>query len=228
MASTRHQYPNYVAHAEQDNGHLNPPPENPHPQFVHCQDGLGNHISIEEAQLFKDLECENPITPNVPDLTAYTNTALQSQKSHTTSEIAGYEPHMGFPGSARVAIAPEEMIIHPDHLKDHFKTGTGSQWEGSFNFESPCPVPLPAARADAWTTAQEDHLMALKRHGKTFPEIRFGLWKTFGVDRNPNVLSKKYRAILERNAKENVSLQPCKTSHIYCSRVANAPATLIR
>ncbi|KAF8847545.1 hypothetical protein BDZ45DRAFT_811498 [Acephala macrosclerotiorum] len=111
-------------------------------------------------------------------------------------------------GPANVATMQGNMPALLDQFDGYFKSGTGDQWEGSFNFDwSPFTVPLQAPRVDAWTTAQEEYLMASKRQRKTFPQIRLEMLTVFGVDKNPNVLSKRYRAIIERNAKENVIVQ---------------------
>ncbi len=71
---------------------------------------------------------------------------------------------------------------------------------------------VPAPRPEVWTTAQENHLKESKRNGKTYPEIRHSMWVAFGIDRNANVLSKRYQIMLERDAKDNVSYSSARDS----------------
>jgi hypothetical protein len=67
-------------------------------------------------------------------------------------------------------------------------------------------IGLPAGlRADLWPKELEDFLMAWKKANYTFPEISAKMLEVFGVERSANVLSKRYRMILERDAENNVS-----------------------
>ena len=85
--------------------------------------------------------------------------------------------------------------------------GPSSDFEGGLP-----PMPLPAPRPEVWTAAQENHLKESKRNGKTYPEIRHSMWVAFGIDRSVNVLSKRYRMMLERDAKDNVSCTSAQNS----------------
>ncbi|KAN0103401.1 hypothetical protein V8E51_011714 [Hyaloscypha variabilis] len=78
----------------------------------------------------------------------------------------------------------------------------GSQQEQSHS------VALSAGlRADSWPKALEDYLMASKKRNCTFPEISANMLQEFGIERSANVLSKKYRMILERDAEDNGIMQ---------------------
>jgi hypothetical protein len=73
----------------------------------------------------------------------------------------------------------------------------GSAWPPSSAAQSSAP-PLPPSARDAWTRQQETYLMDARRNGSTFDEIRKGMIGAFGVERNVNILSKKHRALLQR------------------------------
>ncbi|KAI1121372.1 hypothetical protein F5Y10DRAFT_102698 [Nemania abortiva] len=62
---------------------------------------------------------------------------------------------------------------------------------------------LPAPK-NTWTPEQEEYLMAAKKNRSSFKAISEAMNERFGVERNPNVLSKKYRAIRDRNIEESV------------------------
>lgn len=68
---------------------------------------------------------------------------------------------------------------------------------------------LPSPK-ESWTREQEEFLVAAKKRGCTFPQIRQAMYERFGVDRNPNILSKKYRAVIDRSVsyQETVSVSP--------------------
>jgi hypothetical protein len=143
----------------------------------------------------------------------------QSPREHIIqSDTSGYGFLSMLAGHATIAVSSDGPVLQNQFEDYHryLQPGTGddlpfpSPMPGpSYNFEEgPLSVPLPGPRPEAWTKAQEDHLIESKKKGCTYPEIRRSMYITFGVDRNPNVLSKRYRMILERNAKDNVSLLP--------------------
>jgi hypothetical protein len=107
-----------------------------------------------------------------------------------------------------------------NHPGNYFIPGTVDQWSFQAAMAGPSsgfegglsPVPLPAPRPEVWTAAQENHLKESKRNGKTYPEIRHTMWVAFGIDRSVNVLSKRYRMMLERDAKDNVSCPSARDS----------------
>jgi hypothetical protein len=222
MTSNRNQYTNDVANAE-DNEFPNPLLENYGPQSRLPQNGPGHHVESEPSR--KIPECWNYPGPNPAvelNLNEYTNAAPQPHMIHTTkSDTTGYGFQMSVSGPANAVTTQGDMPALPDEFEGYFGSGTGGWWDEPIGREllSP-PRFLTAMRVDAWTTAQEEYLMASKKRGKTFPEIRVGMWTAFGVDKNPNVLSKRYRAIIERNAKENVRLQNLVKSATNCG-VAN-------
>jgi len=63
---------------------------------------------------------------------------------------------------------------------------------------SPSFPQLPTPTRDSWTKDQERFLLECKRRGSTFPEISVAMLESFGVKRNPNVLSKRHRNIIDR------------------------------
>ncbi|KAJ8125143.1 hypothetical protein O1611_g8498 [Lasiodiplodia mahajangana] len=70
---------------------------------------------------------------------------------------------------------------------------------------------LPAPKS-TWTAEQEEYLLAAKKNHCSFKAISEAMHKRFGVERNPNVLSKKYRAIRDRNIEESLVDQALKNT----------------
>ena len=179
------------------------------------------------------LETENQTAPQFPFTSATENTNLSSnypemsgqplQEEHTEQNHMGLfgfpSTHGEFAASATPPVHGESPTIQ-NHSGDYFIQDTVDQWPLQAAMAGPSPdfegglppVPLPAPRPEVWTAAQENHLKESKRNGKTYPEIRHSMWVAFGIDRSVNVLSKRYRMMLERDAKDNVSCPSARDS----------------
>jgi hypothetical protein len=179
------------------------------------------------------LEPETQITSQFPftSVTETTNldsnfqgmSALQLPEEHTEQSNMGQfgfqSIHREFAPSAIPSVYGESPPIQ-NYPGDHFMPGNVDQWSSQATTAGPSsdfeeglpPMPLPAPRPEGWTTAQENHLKESKRNGKTYPEIRHSMWVAFGIDRSVNVLSKRYRMMLERDAKDNVSCPSARDS----------------
>ncbi|KAI8631848.1 hypothetical protein F5Y19DRAFT_377565 [Xylariaceae sp. FL1651] len=80
-----------------------------------------------------------------------------------------------------------------------------------------CIEPQPTDRSlptpkDTWTSEQEQYLLAAKKNRCTLKAISAAMTEKFGVERNTNVLSKKYRAIRDREARETILDQALKNT----------------
>jgi hypothetical protein len=192
----------------------------------------GPGASISSYTSARMLEPGNQIAPQFPFTSASETTILNSDASGMSTQqlleermeqnnmgLFGFPPiHREFAPSATSPAHLENPAIQ-NYPGDYFMPDTLEQWpQGTMGGHSPDsegripPVPLPAPRPEVWTTAQENHLKESKRNGKTYPEIRHSMWVAFGIDRSVNVLSKRYRMMLERDAKDNVSCSSARDS----------------
>jgi hypothetical protein len=183
----------------------------------------GPGASIESDISIKMPERETKVTP---ELVFNSNAALTNphlnmsgilgpwslQEHRIQSDTSGYGFLPTPAGHATATVSSNRPALRNQFgdYNQYLLRGTGDYLPFQVPMPGPdrLPVPLPGSRSEAWTKAQEDHLMESRKKGCTYPEIRVSMYITFGVDRNPNVLSKRCRMILERNAKDNVSLPP--------------------
>ena len=193
----------------------------------------GPGASISSYTSARMLESENQIAPQFSFTSASETTIFNSESSGMSTQqlseermeqnnmgLFGFPPiHREFAPSATSPAHWENPAIQ-NYPGDYFMPGTIDQWPPQATMASPSsefegglpPVPLPAPRSEVWTTAQENHLKESKRNNKTYPEIRHSMWVAFGIDRSVNVLSKRYRMMLERDAKDNVSCPSARDS----------------
>ena len=191
----------------------------------------GPAASISSYTSARMLEPENQFAPQFPFTSETKNfnsnyprmSAQQLPDEHTEQnnmDLFGFQPiHREFAPSATSSTHGESPPIQ-NYPGDYFMPGTVDQWPSQATMVGPSsdfegglpPMPLPAPRSEVWTTAQENHLKESKRNGKTYPEIRHSMWVAFGIDRSVNVLSKRYRMMLERDAKDNVSCSSAQDS----------------
>jgi hypothetical protein len=148
---------------------------------------------------------------NYPEISAQQLPGEHTEQNNT--DLFGFPPiHREFAPSGTPPAHVQSTSIQ-NYPGDYFIPSAVDQWPPQATMAGPSsdfegglpPVPLPAPRPEVWTTAQENHLKESKRNGKTYPEIRHSMWVAFGIDRSVNVLSKRYRMMLERDAKDNVS-----------------------
>lgn len=119
---------------------------------------------------------------------------------HSTPQRAGPGPYLRTkpPSNSRLPLASSASVTSPP---GH---GYGDQPEGTQPSPSASPTPEPSAFPPltpcrgTWTRAQERFLLESKRNGRKLPEISAAMLKNFGVQRNPNVLSKKYGNLVQR------------------------------
>jgi hypothetical protein len=188
--------------------------------------------SISPYTSARMLEPENQFAPQFSFTSASETTIFNSASSGMSTQqlseeriepnnmgLFGFPPiHREFVPSANPPAHWESPVIQ-NYPGDYFMPDAVEQWSSQATMAGPSsdfeeglpPVPLPAPRSEAWTTAQETHLKESKRNGKTYPEIRHSMWVAFGIDRSVNVLSKRYRMMLERDAKDNVSCSSART-----------------
>lgn len=107
--------------------------------------------------------------------------------------------------SAPLAITPqtqagESLTLSTEGLEGSVCAPTGSA-DGA----------LPAPRS-TWTIEQERYLLEAKKSGCSLKDISAAMNEKFGIERNANVLSKKYRAIRDRSSPESVSESFCLAS----------------
>lgn len=193
--------------------------------------GLGATISHYTSA--RMLEPQNQITPQFSFTSASETTNLNSNYSgmsaqqlpeeraeQNNTDVFGFPPiHRELAPSATSPALGESQAI-PNYPGEYFMPGTVEEWPPQATMAGPSsdfegglpPMPLPAPRPEVWTAAQENHLKESKRNGKTYPEIRHSMWVAFGIDRSVNVLSKRYRMMLERDAKDNVSFLSARDS----------------
>jgi hypothetical protein len=182
---------------------------------------ISSYTSARMLESENQIASQFPLTPatetmnfnsNYPGMTA--QQLPDEQREQNNMGLFGFQPiHREFAPSATPSAHGESPTIQ-NYPGDYFMPGTvDNQWAPQATMAGPSsefegglpPVPLPAPRSEVWTTAQENHLKESKRNGKTYPEIRHSMWVAFGIDRSVNVLSKRYRMMLERDAKDNVS-----------------------
>jgi hypothetical protein len=201
----------YPLNAEFD-AHSEPPPGGPGPSM---KSATSTRVFAPKDQIERELAFTSATPTASLNLNFSGISAPQLPQEHTMqSNMGGH----GFPqtpaGDAAAAISSRNgnRPGPQSQLGDCFMQGNGYQWPfqalmpgPSSGFEEGAiPVPLPGPRSEVWTTAQENHLKESKRNGNTYPEIRHSMWVAFGVDRSVNVLSKRHRMMLERDAKDNV------------------------
>jgi hypothetical protein len=221
---------NITAKDEEDAKFLQDWTTNVNAQF--SSPAVGPEASISSYTSARMLEPENQIAPQSSFTSASETTNLNSKNpgmsaqqlpeertEQNNMDLFGFPPiHREFGPSATSPAHGESPAIQ-NYPGDYFMPGTVEQWPPQATMAGPSsdfegglpPMPLPAPRPEVWTAAQENHLKESKRNGKTYPEIRRSMWVAFGIDRSVNVLSKRYRKMLERDAKDNVSCPSAQT-----------------
>jgi hypothetical protein len=149
---------------------------------------------------------------------------LQSQQCLHEQNPQAAMSKFGFPNSGFEIdnMAPGDGLSLPELLDGYHPLDSGGEMRratlqdfqtpiSAFGFqqEQSRPLALSAGlRVDSWPKALEDYLMASKKNNCTFPEISAKILQEFGIERSANVLSKKYRTILKRDAENSVSHPP--------------------
>lgn len=197
MASSWNPYT--IPNIEEMDAFTETPPDEFYSQSCSPGDGMSN------------LDYQTPPTfaPGSGAVTGTTATSTPMQQTYTNyGDTTGYDFQVSLPGSTGHGTSLNIQYggpILPNQFGECPVLETDDQWLNPINPNaSSLPMPLPGPRADPWTPDQEDFLMESKNNGKTFRQIQLEMGTKYSVNRNPNVLSKKYRAIIERKAKENV------------------------
>ncbi|KAI0099614.1 hypothetical protein GGR51DRAFT_391907 [Nemania sp. FL0031] len=149
-----------------------------------------NFDELLEACSMPEWDFNTPFQPTLDYFTVEGFTALPPQYPFSVGDLSSFLP----------------PVATPPTRADEFPPPGSSP-------ATSCPIDtsLPAPKT-TWTIEQEEYLLAAKKNRCSFKAISEAMNERFGVERNPNVLSKKYRAIRDRNIEESIFDQAFKNS----------------